>query len=68
MAAFDTVYVVITGEAKAQGCVSHLLHASQWFEVTPWPDDQWVVAVKAENSHLLPSLPLYRVARCPRCD
>lgn len=50
-----TVSKVISGESAATAAVLHIMRSSQWQEITPLPDDQWRVTVKAENQHILPS-------------
>ena len=48
-----TAAVVVSGESKVIPLCRKLISASQWFSVTPLPDDRWEVVVKAENeSHL----------------
>lgn len=44
------------GEDFAARVVGELVHHSQWFELTPLPDDYWEVIVKEENRSLLTKL------------
>lgn len=41
------------GENRARKVINELVTASQWFEVTPYPSDLWVITVKYENEGLL---------------
>lgn len=50
---FATAHCVVSSEAEARMVVGLLITASQWLEVTPLPDDQWRLAVKAENRRML---------------
>lgn len=47
---------IITGENETTTVVSGLIKRSQWFEVTPLPHNQWLVAVKVENRDMLADL------------
>jgi hypothetical protein len=50
---FETVSKQFTGATTVSFVLGALVEMSQWFEVTPLPDDVWEVAVKAENKHVL---------------
>lgn len=41
------------GENRVRRVVGALISASQWFEVTPYPDDLWIITVKYENEEIL---------------
>lgn len=41
------------GESKMREAINALITASQWFQVEPWPNDEWVISVKKENERLL---------------
>lgn len=43
----------VANEAQLRRLVSEAITASQWFSVTPLPDDYWEFTVKLENSQLL---------------
>jgi hypothetical protein len=45
---FETVTVILTGENNVRQACTKLITASAWFEITPFPDDQWRVRVKPE--------------------
>ena len=38
----------VSGEAEAQRLAMLLIRESRWFEVTPLPDDEWLVVTKDE--------------------
>lgn len=44
------------GENRARKVINELVTASQWFEVTPYPNDLWVISVKYENENMLRKL------------
>lgn len=44
-----TVTFTINGEDNIQELVRAVIYRSQWFMVTPLPDDCWELTVKAEN-------------------
>jgi hypothetical protein len=48
-----TSAVTVSKEANVGPVCAKLIAASQWFSVTPLPDDRWEIAVKAENDDLL---------------
>lgn len=48
-----TSVVTISKEASVGPVCAKLIAASQWFSVTPLPDDQWEIAVKVENVDIL---------------
>lgn len=50
---FPTVSVVISGEGFAARVAEALVKQSMWFSVTPFPDDEWVISVKAGEGHRL---------------
>lgn len=41
--------VLVSGQTNMTECVARLIDQSQYFAVTPYPDDQWKVTVKEEN-------------------
>lgn len=49
---FKTFSKVFTN-AGAIMMVHRLMNTSQWFEVTPLPDDEWQITVKIENKHFV---------------
>jgi hypothetical protein len=51
---FDTVGYEAQSESECREIVLRLIVWSQWFEVTPMPDDKWDIAVKPENTHAFP--------------
>jgi hypothetical protein len=51
-----TFGVDFTGEDTAAKIVAELVHASQWFELTPLLNDEWEIKVKEENETLLRNL------------
>lgn len=67
--ALRTVSATFAGHTRAEAAVRELMRASQWFTVTPLPDDDWLVEVKPENALLLtmqggrPAAPKSRVSR-----
>lgn len=44
-------------ETLAKAMILKLAGMSQWFEFEPYPDDQYLITVKAENKHLLVGQP-----------
>lgn len=50
---FKTVEYGIKGEGLLRATVARIITASQWFSVTPYPDDYWVVRMKEENESML---------------
>ena len=44
----------------ARTAILFLLEHSQWFEVTPLPDDEYEVAVKEENEQFLDNMATYQ--------
>lgn len=46
---FGTAAVEVNSEGHALLLCSALLKASQWFQITPFPDGLWEVRVKEEN-------------------
>ena len=48
-----TSAVTVSKEANVGPVCGKLIAASQWFSVTPLPEDKWEIAVKAENDDLL---------------
>jgi len=48
-----TFTIVIQSEAKAKKVAELLITRSQWFAVTPLPDDEYEFEVRAENESLL---------------
>lgn len=42
-----------SGESLARAVVLELVHQSQWFSLTPLPDDLWELCVKEENQERL---------------
>lgn len=66
---FHTVVARVKGENNAAALIASLVRASQWFEVTPEPDDFWAIEVKRENLHLLPlSAPREYIRPCVGCS
>lgn len=47
------VIEVTVGPVKARAIVEAAMHASQWFEYTPWPDDEYRLVLKKENARLV---------------
>lgn len=45
--------VLVSGQANMTECVARLIDRSQYFAVTPYPDDQWKVTVKEENRQMV---------------
>jgi len=43
----------LIGENRARKVINELVTASQWFEVTPYPCDLWIITVKFENEGML---------------
>jgi hypothetical protein len=43
----------LIGESRARKVINELITKSQWFEVTPYPGDIWVISVKYENENML---------------
>lgn len=41
------------GENRARKVINDLVTSSQWFEVMPYPNDLWIITVKAENESML---------------
>lgn len=56
MNAFTTVATTVAGEKRLRAIVMLLISESQFFAVTPLPDDLWRLEVKVENARLLSSL------------
>lgn len=50
---FKTVEYGIKGEGRLRAVVERIITESQWFSVTPYPDDYWVVRMKEENERML---------------
>lgn len=48
MKRYKTITVIIKGEARAASIAHGLIKASRWFEMTPYPDDEWKLVVKGE--------------------
>lgn len=46
----------IVGRDRAIVLVGFLMSQSQWFEVTPYPEDRWGLTVGVENKNLLQRL------------
>ena len=53
---FATFSHPATSMTSAVGVVARLINHSQWFVVTPLPDDLWDITVKVENKRLLMSI------------
>lgn len=53
MNTIKTAACTIAGEKRLRAFVSLLIDASQWFVVTPLPDDLWQIEVKIENATML---------------
>ncbi len=49
---------------KAMAAVRNLMWSSQWFSVTPLPDDEWEVSVKPENEEAMLALGGKKGAPC----
>ena len=47
---------VVQGINSVSTVCLRLIKASQWFETTPLPDDEWQVRVKVENETMLDTL------------
>lgn len=54
--------VTVQGRDAARQVMLGLTWHHQWFQITPLPDDEWLISVKAENKDLLAKL----VARSPQ--
>lgn len=50
---FETYRQTILGQDAFNVVVALLSNSSQWFEVTPLPDDRWEIKVKEENKGFL---------------
>lgn len=44
---------VVKSEADCRLVITQLMECSQWFAITPLPDDCWRITVKSENAVLL---------------
>lgn len=49
----STTKTIVSGGSITIRVAQMLVMASQWFEVTPLPDDDWWIKVKMENKGLL---------------
>lgn len=45
--------MIVIGQEALRGRVNRLIDMSVWFQVTPLPDDNWRVCVKAGDDHAL---------------
>lgn len=52
----DLVSVTVIGRERLRQVILGLTWHHQWFQVTPLPEDEWRVDVKAENGKLLSDL------------
>lgn len=48
----NTVSLIVRTEAEMQAVVLHITKLSCWFEVTPMPDDEYVITVKEDVAHV----------------
>jgi hypothetical protein len=48
-----TATATVNGEHVAMFIVSGLIHRSQWFEFTPYPNDKYRITVEDENWQML---------------
>lgn len=58
MCEFKTKSVILLGKKSIELAVARLIENSQWFAVTPLPDDEWELHVKEENFNYCLSLSL----------
>lgn len=47
------VSCVLKSKSDAKIIACYFVEMSQWFAITPLPDDEWEIEVKTENKHLL---------------
>lgn len=45
--------VLVSGQSNMAEVLTRLIDRSQYFAVTPYPDDHWKVTVKEENRQLI---------------
>lgn len=50
---FDTTSTLLAGVPRTAHMARKILEASQWFAITPYPDDEYMVEVKIENRLML---------------